>query len=385
MKILHLNSYYIDNKLYGVLYKKLDKRCDQSVFIPIKYNREPGNEVLLQRGALYFRKIISRFHKYHYRKKLQRCFKELEGLKLMENTDFIHAHNLFCDGALAYMVNEKYGVDYVVSVRHTDFALQYRFMIQRRAFIHKVLLRATKVIFISHQSRNALFAMLPERIAQQIRDKSIILPNGLDDYWIHRITPKRTLNKRATFRLLLVGRIVPIKNINLVIDAVKTLRAKGLLNVHLTIVGGMNVGYESYYKRFLRKIEGDRCIAYLDQINDKDLLLDIYRNADAFILPSKAELFGIAYLEALSQGLPIIYASDCGIASFVKDQQVGISVTSPDVEALCHAVLELVKRYDDMCISKHFIESFDWEVVSDRLFQYYGGNSIVKREPILVS
>lgn len=382
MNILHLNSYFIDNKLYGVLYRKMDDHCKQYVFIPIKKNRSATNEIRLTHGELFFRKVISKYHRFLYKGKLRSCLKELEDLQLIEKADFVHAHNLFGDGGLAYRLKERYGLNYVVAVRLTDTELQYRYMIQRRPFIHKVLLNAEKIIFISPQSRNSLLTMLPESMVKKVKKKIVIIPNGLDDFWMRNMVPKRTLVRRKTFNLLFVGRIIPLKNIDLIIDAVKALKKKARFDIKLTIVGGMSVGNEMYYHKFLQKIEGCEYIDYCNEIRDKEILLEIYRNADAFILPSKAELFGVTYLEALSQGLPVIYSSSSGIKGFIEHQNVGVELDALDAVSVARAIEKVYMEYDQFEISREFIKTFDWDEISRCLIQYYQGTPVVGRELI---
>jgi glycosyltransferase involved in cell wall biosynthesis len=58
----------------------------------------------------------------------------------------------------------------------------------------------------------------------------------------------------------------------------------------------------------------------------KEKLLNNYRNSDIFIMPSYNETFGLVYIEAMSQGLPIIYTQNEGVDGYFKEGSVGYSV-----------------------------------------------------------
>lgn len=137
MVILHLNSYYIDNHLYSSLHGAQDAHCEQRVYIPIKYNREPENQVDLPNTSLFFDKIIRKDHKYRFRYKIRTLTRRIIKLGLHENVDFVHAHNLYNDGVVAYKLKKKFGLKYIVAIRSTDVGLQYKLMYHRRPYVHK--------------------------------------------------------------------------------------------------------------------------------------------------------------------------------------------------------------------------------------------------------
>ena len=105
-------------------------------------------------------------------------------------------------------------------------------------------------------------------------------------------------------------------------------------------------------------------------------LLDEYRKADVFVLPSRHEPFGIVVLEAWAAGLPVV-ASDVGGLGRLCAAHPGAALTFPpgDLDAM-DAALRRVEG--DLSLRERLSESgraasaeYDWRVLSDRLVAFY--------------
>ena len=55
---------------------------------------------------------------------------------------------------------------------------------------------------------------------------------------------------------------------------------------------------------------------------DKELLADYYANADVFVHPNPKEPFGIAPLEAMASGVPVVAPNSGGILSYATDENI---------------------------------------------------------------
>lgn len=116
-------------------------------------------------------------------------------------------------------------------------------------------------------------------------------------------------------RLITVGRLVPIKNPNLILEIMCALKEKGYT---LMWVGGGNL--EDQIRAKVHELGLSDCVSMLGVRNDVDLLL---RNADLFLLPSLMEGLSIATIEAQAAGLPCVVSDgvpnevDCGLCEFV--------------------------------------------------------------------
>src|SRR5690554_4286137 len=114
--LLHINSYYVDTKLYGETFRCLSRNYKQTVFIPIKQNRKEDNKVAIRNAQLIYSQIIQKSHSVFHNKKINIISDEILKLNL-DDIDVVHAHNLFTDGAVARRLKKKLGLRYVVSVR----------------------------------------------------------------------------------------------------------------------------------------------------------------------------------------------------------------------------------------------------------------------------
>lgn len=70
-------------------------------------------------------------------------------------------------------------------------------------------------------------------------------------------------------------------------------------------------------------------------------LIALSQSCDVFVLPTKAEAFGIAAVEASAMGLPVIGTAVGGLTDIVVDQKTGYTIPVADVQALTHHLTQL--------------------------------------------
>ena len=105
-------------------------------------------------------------------------------------------------------------------------------------------------------------------------------------------------------------------------------------------------------------------------------LVDAYRAADLFLLPSIHEPFGIVILEAWAAGLPVIASRVGGIPWFVSDGQDGMLFEPNDEGEFHHAFRVLVKNPERMRAlaaagQTKAREEYGWKKVTERLVDIY--------------
>ena len=84
-------------------------------------------------------------------------------------------------------------------------------------------------------------------------------------------------------------------------------------------------------------VEAD--VQYLGERID---LPDVLRGADLFLLPSETESFGLAALEAMACGVPVVASAVGGVPEVVADGETGLLRPAGDVAGMADAVLRLL-------------------------------------------
>lgn len=286
--------------------------------------------------------------------------------KMFQNKEIsvTHGNMAFRDGIVCRFLLKKYGIPYVVSFRDTDFEIfdKWHFPWIRKMCIN-VLKDAKKVVFLSSTYKEKMLKNIPDKLRSQITQKSCVITNGIDDYYIKNVaTPKKNYSKPLC--VLSVGKICERKNPETTIEAIKLLKEKGY-DCRLNIVGKIE---DHMYDRILTS---NSFVNYLGTAS-KEKILEYMREADIFIVPSRTETFGLVYAEAMSQGLPVIYTRGQGFDGQFKEGYVGYPVDCDNPEEISMRVIDILKNYCSIsqnCINECF--KYDWNYVADRLLEIY--------------
>jgi glycosyltransferase involved in cell wall biosynthesis len=369
--VVHICHDYPYTPVYSSLVTALEKceRYEHLVYIPHAANSHPPRKYVLHRSEQIYSAAFSRFKRPLFRNKSAAIVRDMERNIVRGSSDIVHAHFLFASGYVAMSLKERHGTPYVVAVRNTDLgALRTRGPAWTRV-AERVVAAADAVVFISPAYRNAYLALnISDKHRSEIQAKSIVVPNGVSEYWLHAEGTKRSaLDPRAP-RLLYVGEFTSNKNIEAVIRVLGVLRERGY-QPSLQLVGAGDD-----WER-IRAMAGrlDDSIAVRPQIDSKAELRDIYMQSDIFVMPSFTETFGLVYVEAMSQGVPVIYSEGQGIDGYFPDGQVGYSCNPQSVASIADCVEQIVNSYDRMsgdCVAAS--KQFDWNLIAARYDEVYG-------------
>lgn len=150
--------------------------------------------------------------------------------------------------------------------------------------------------------------------------------------------------------LLTVGRLSSAeryKGHDRVIDALPAIRAQ-VPNVVYAIVGDGDDRLR-LEKLALKRGVGE-CVIFVGSVSENcngdkpPALVDWYRTADVFVMPSIGEGFGIVFLEALACGLPVIAGNQDGSRDALSDGELGALIDPHNRNQLVNAVVNAFDR-----------------------------------------
>jgi glycosyltransferase involved in cell wall biosynthesis len=281
------------------------------------------------------------------------------------DADIVHLHLPNPLAALAYLASGHKGR--LVIAWHSDIVRQKTVAKMLRPLDDALLARAS-----------ALIASSPNYIdssptLSRNRDRCSVIPYGIDmDAFRPRDAETATkIRERYGSRIVLaVGRMVYYKGFEYLIRAMAGVRG------HLLLVGEGPL---------LKKLERqafdagamDR-ITFLGRVSQEEMI-GYFHAADVFVMPSiaRSEAFGIAQLEAMACGKPVVNTRlESGVPSVSIDGETGFTVAPADSEALAAAINRLLdapglRSQYGAAAARRAREEFSIDRMVDRTLELY--------------
>jgi glycosyltransferase involved in cell wall biosynthesis len=288
-------------------------------------------------------------------------------LKRLKEFDVVHIYGLYdLLGPVVASFCRRFGIPYLVEpmgmfrpiVRNIRLKRLYLRLLGRR-----MVLNANAVIATSEQERQELIedGVPEERVV--LRRNGIEAPDRLPERGAFR---KQWRIPSDTKVILFLGRLVPIKSPNMLMDAFAECLKKLGDNKKawlLALVGpNEGDGYREYLQAYGERLGISERLLFTGPLYGDEKWATL-QDADVFVLPSQYESFGNAAAEAIAVGTPVIVTDRCGIAPMVHDQ-AGL-VVPYEREALTEALWRLLTdealrdRFRQGC--RKVAESLSWD------------------------
>lgn len=362
MNILQLANDYFNSDLYSTLFDHLLKEdIRNQVYIPVSRGQNQKSNL---DSDFFVDPCFSTVDRILFYTKQNHMEKNLEQWADFSKIDVIHAHTLFSTGYTAWKLSQKFGVPYIAAVRNTDKNVFFKYMLHLRSAGVKIMRDAQYVVFLSPSYRDRVIeTYVPASLRETILAKSLIIPNGIDDYYLEN-QPEPRNSVPETIRLIYVGEINSNKNLETTIAAAELLKNEGI-TVQLTVVGDI---LETKYQELMNRTP---FVIYHPR-SPKEQVLQYLRQSDIFIMPSHAETFGLVYGEAMSQGIPVLYTREQGFDGQFGEGQAGFAVSdsSPqDIAEKIHTVLADYTAISSRCVT--LAHKFDWKAIAKQYRDIY--------------
>lgn len=366
MKILHICNDFSASKVHASLYQELDALdIEQTIFSPVRDASLIGNNIFKSLHTDFvYANVVKPYHRYVYHLKRKHVFNEM--LKRIDVRQFnlCHATTLLTDGGLAYLLYKKYGIPYVVAVRNTDINGFLDLMPHTWLSARKILLHAARVFFISDGLKRKFLSHVSVRgIVPKIEKKIVLMPNGINDYFLDHVQHR----SHTGHGVIYVGDFSSNKNVVRLGEAVLRLKKEPQFqDIMLTIVGGGHDNSNRVQKMISNHPD---TMNYIGKIYDKEKLCSLYSKNKVFAMPSIHETFGLVYLEALSQNLPVLYTKGQGIDGLFSES-VGIAVNPLSVDEIATALRQLLTN-DKYSNKEVDFSRFRWRLIAQQYLNNY--------------
>lgn len=206
-------------------------------------------------------------------------------------------------------------------------------------------------------------------VSEKLRN-SLLHHFNRDSHVVYNVVGKEfcynQCNSNNTFTIISTGRLVHGKGYDLLINALAIIKHQLPKNWKVIIIG------EGEAKKILQEsintLNLQENILLIGKKN-KSEIVELLQNAHMFVLPSRAETFGVVYLEALACGLPII-ATDCGVPPEIVTKENGLFIPKEDINELANAITYIaqnINQYNRKAIADDCLARFSSKVIAQQL------------------
>src|SRR5579883_1635946 len=254
--------------------------------------------------------------------------------------DLVHTHGLFSFGPLAAAwCARAAGVPYIMRPAGVldTWGMKNKSRLVKATSVRLVeapLLKAAAAVHFTTALEQARAA------DQSLPIRPVVLATGVEvEGSGDPAEPIPELAAEGTRMVLYLARIHPIKCVDTLLRAFSEIEDRNS-RLRLVIAGDGDPGLVAELQRLADSLRlGDRVrwLGFTSGARKRWLLA----RADVFVLPSASENFGIAVVEAMGAGAPVIVTSGCGLADFVAQREAGM-VTDGTVQSLRDALTRLL-------------------------------------------
>jgi len=203
------------------------------------------------------------------------------------------------------------------------------------------------------------------------KNKIVYVPNGIPEEFFKK---KIENSKNKLKKLLFLGRIAPIKDIETLIKAFKITIEKNK-NITLELVGPIEENYKKQIVNLINNLNLINKIKFLGPIYDLKKKINLIDEHEIFVLPSKREGMPQALIEAMAREKIIISSTTDGGKEIIKDTSNGYLFEIGNYKQLAELILKsLENNKQNQKIKKQArksVERFSWSKLIEKIEKIY--------------
>ena len=363
MSILHICCNLAGSTVFPQLFEALESEgVEQVVFVPEKRKSDLGKNVP-ESVETYSALTVKKTDALFFFRKAQRSVPAIEKRVDMNKVKLIHAHTLFTDGSIAHKLHQKYKLPYVVTLRYSDIEAIWRYEPHLRPMARRILMDAAQVVFLGGAAKKKVFdEWLNLKEQPLIEKKSVIIPNGIRPEWLTG-EARGPLGEAVT-----VGFAGRINKRKCPVDAVRAVhKAKEEMGREFRFIA---CGEGPLADAMIGEM--DECDRYVGVAQGMNAMKRFYSQCDVLLVPSSAETFGMVYLEAMSQGVPVLYTRGQGFDGQFDEGAAGYSVICGDIAQQAEMIAKVTEDYEARsarCIE--LAKGYAWPAVAKKWVKLY--------------
>ncbi len=262
----------------------------------------------------------------------------VELLRGLEHPVILHAHDWLVAFA-AKGLKHMFRMPLVATIHATEHGRHGGIHDSGQQYINDVewwlTYEAWRVVVCSEAMRNEV-----RRLFGLSGDKVAVIPNGVDlrpSRTVMRVPPREAFVSPEERLIFHIGRLVPEKGAGVLLEAMPYLLRRHRCRL---IIGGVGP-YRDELGRRTQELGVAPYVTFAGWLAD-DLACALYRYADAAIVPSTYEPFGIVALEAMAAGAPLVASDVGGLSEIVSHGINGLKALPGDALSLARQIDRLL-------------------------------------------
>ena len=277
--------------------------------------------------------------------------------------DIIHSGHIWILSSIA----TEFNIPTIVSSHGTDI-LGHQSWKRFHKYCNKVIDKCKNIITISESNNEQVLQEFPEA-----KSKVVNIVNGYDqeifykkEYKKENVLKEIGINKTYDNIVLLSGRLVHVKGIDILLKAAKIYEKENIL----TLIAGEGILHKELEKQ---AEELDLKNVFFLGAQTQEELNKLYNIADITVLSSRYEGLALVILESLACGTPVVVTNIEAMLRFMK-KDFGVIVEKENPKALANGIIKTLKekdKYDSNKIADYMKKNYTTEILINKIVDLY--------------